>query len=232
MTSRLALAWAILACPLVALPGERRLADPQAVDSSPTGYACTAETLRTGADCVFEGDPAAPFASTPAQTGAELGEVLCTAAARAPGEAHPDPIVKAACQAEVQRRLRRCADERAVLLDSAGQFLPGARACYVAIGEALALARTQASTVAPCCSCLAEQRCGGERACVSNGPGTPLQGAVAACAARYCADACASSLPLDDDAPPEKRPGSRQGDEPTRQRLPPAQDRRSTPKEI
>lgn len=183
------------------------IAEPSAVDDSATAFACTLETLRTGAYCVLEGDPASPFAATPARTATQIGEVLCADAARPSGEVRPDPVTQRVCQAEVQQRLEACADEKATVLDAAGQFVPSARACYAALSAVLAKVRTQAALVAPCCRCLADHRCAGAGACAERAPGAPVPPAGWSCAAKACAEVCGSSLGAEEDVPDDVEPG-------------------------
>src|SRR5690349_16883850 len=111
MTSLRWFALAALLAAGVSRAGEqdRRLSAPPTVDPSPTGYACTVETLASGAGCVFEGDPLPTPAGGPRWTMADVGGQLCAAAARAQGEARPDAGVKAWCEAEVLKGIRRCA---------------------------------------------------------------------------------------------------------------------------
>lgn len=164
-----------------------------------TGFACTAETLRVASPCVFEGDAGlAPPEETAARSRVALSEQACAAAARPPGEARPDSVVKAVCEAEVLRSLTRCAEDGAFVVDREGRFLPSARACYAAIGAAVARAHTAAAVMAPCCRCLAESRCEGADRCLEATPGTKLSGPTAVCAARACSESCGASLPLED----------------------------------
>ncbi len=175
---------------------DRRLAAPPQADSSPTGFACTVDTLISGADCVFEGDPnLAPAAGTTSWSTASASETLCAAASRPPSEARPDAGVRSACEADVSRSLERCARPGTVLLDPGGRFLPSARACYAAIGNALARARTLAATVAPCCRCLAQAGCGDAFTCVRRGLVGFLSGAEGNCAVRACHSSCGAYLP-------------------------------------
>lgn len=174
---------------------DRRLAAPPRADTSPTGYSCTVDTLISGADCVFEGNPTSRGPGVASRSLADAGSKLCSAAARPPGEARPDAGVRAACKAEVVRSLDRCGASQAPLVDAGGRFLPSSRACYAALGNALARARTLAATVAPCCRCLAEARCGDARACVKQGLGKVLSGAEGKCAARACSSECGPYLP-------------------------------------
>lgn len=188
---------------------DRRLSAPPTVDTSPTGYACTVETLLDGSTCVFESDAAPTGPEAQHRSMADLGEKICAAAARPPGEARPDPGVQAVCVAEVRKSVRRCADDKAPLLDGAGRFLPSARACYAALGDVLARARTLAATVAPCCRCLAEERCGDARACVMGGLGKALSGAAGKCASRSCSVTCGPYIPREEDPEEESGEGPR-----------------------
>lgn len=193
---------------------------------APTGFGCTVETLVSGAQCVFEGaEP--PAGSKPAPgtaprwSPAALATRVCAAAARPIGEARPDPEVAATCEGEVLAALRRCALPGDPLLDAAGLFVPSARACYAAVGDATAGARTRLAATAPCCRCLAEHRCAAARACLKDGAAAALGAKGLACAARSCEQACGAALP-----PPAEPSGPR---EPTGLPAPPRTPRFDRP---
>ncbi len=193
--------WARLAALCVLILGSAHAGEvaAPAEETGPTGFGCTLETLRMARDCVFEGDvAAAPPNESPAQSRMTISERACTEAARPPGEARADPLVKGACQAEVLKSLERCSEDGAVLVDGDGQFVPAARACYAAVGEAVARAHTRGAVAVPCCRCLAEARCEGADLCSTWTPGTELSGKTAACAARVCRETCGAYLPPDD----------------------------------
>lgn len=202
----------VLAAALCAVParaGEpatavdpRLYAEPSA-DTSPTGWACTVETLASGAECVFESEaPAAGDAARQAvenaAAAAKLGDGLCAKAARHPYDPIPDPDVLSACRRSFTERAMACgADGTRPLLDAEGRFGAEFRVCYAALGGVLARARTMASTAAPCCRCLVASRCvtSGER-CNADAISQTLDGPVARCAEQSCFDSCRAQLPL------------------------------------
>jgi len=180
----------------------RLFAEPSA-DTSPTPYACTAETLAAGAKCIFESQagPAADAARQAienAQAAARLADGLCAKAARHPQEPIPDPEVLAACKRMFTERAMGCgADGTRPLVDSAGRFGEEFRVCYSAMGQVLARARTMAASSGPCCRCLVAARCiaSGER-CNQDALERTLEGPAARCAAESCADACRAQIPV------------------------------------
>jgi hypothetical protein len=181
----------------------RLYAEPSA-DTSATGWACTAETLETGAECVFESqagpaaDPARQAIEN-AAAAARLGERLCRDASRHPWDPIPDPDVLAACRRIFAENAMACGahGERA-LLDEAGRFGAEFRVCYAAMGEALSRARTMSRTSARCCRCLVGNKClAAADRCNADAISRLLAGATAACAAERCPEACDARIPWD-----------------------------------
>lgn len=180
---------------------DMKMGAPFAEAPAPTAFACSLDSLVSGAECVFEGDAeelAAPWSV------ARFATALCTLATRRPGRAHPDAVVQQVCEAEVARSVAVCTDEPGKLLDGAGRFLPSARECYGVVGDALARARTLAATLGPCCRCLEGARCAEVRACVEGGLGQTLSPSAAKCAAGKCSALCDPYLAPG--APPAPRP--------------------------
>jgi hypothetical protein len=215
---RTMLALAAMLCALAAHAEEpasaadpRLYAEPTA-DASATPFACTVQTLGAGARCMFESQaPAAGDAARQAvenaAAAAKLGDALCAKAARHPEDPVADPDVLAACKRSFAEKAMACgADGTRPLLDAEGRFAPEQRICYAALSDALARARTLASTAAPCCRCLAASGCvaSGER-CVAEARTRILGGAAAACASERCAEACSARIPAAA-PPPEPRP--------------------------
>jgi hypothetical protein len=185
-----------------ASPDPRLFAEPS-VDGSPTPYACTVESLRTGTRCVFESQagPAADVtrqAVENAQAAARLADGLCATAARHPHEPLADPDVLGSCKRAFAEKAMACGAEGArPLLDAEGRFAKEFRLCYAAMADALAAARLMAASSAPCCRCLVAARC---VASVGRCNAQPFAaGAGGACAIESCPEACSAFLPV---APP------------------------------
>jgi hypothetical protein len=200
-----ALAPALLAA-LAAVAGAQepdpRLYAPPSADRSPTSFACTVETLLTGAACVFEGQaPPAADAGKQAEengrTAAALGNRACARASKLASEARADEAVLAACHREFAQSAAGCAAEgSAPLLDAEGRFGAGARPCYAAMAGVLAKARLMAAATGACCRCLASGGCapGGERC--NRGLASGALGPTTCMAAR-CGDVCRAFLPVE-----------------------------------
>jgi hypothetical protein len=115
---------------------------PPVADESPTAWSCTADTLRSGKECVFEaeltaGQPNKDQAASNVRTIQELGRTLCAEAARA-GEGKPDRNLAANCEKKYAAAAERCDLGGSVpIVDSKGRFAPEARACYRAISGVL-----------------------------------------------------------------------------------------------
>jgi len=153
---------ALLLLPLFAAarPSAGKLFDPPRVDDSPTAYACSAQSLAAGEDCVFEGKAGArASAAANASRLTALAEPTCAAALSTASPADASAL-RAGCVARMTAAARACAVDGA-LVDGEGRFTEAARTCY----HALFVARTQAVSLAnaapTCCQCLAEHRCAG-----------------------------------------------------------------------
>jgi hypothetical protein len=115
-------------------------------DESPTAWSCTADTLRSGKECVFEAeltpsDPNKEQAASNIRTIQGMGRTLCAEAARSPsseGEGKPDRTLAATCEKKYASAAERCGLEGTVpIVDAKGRFAPAARACYRAISGVL-----------------------------------------------------------------------------------------------
>lgn len=205
---------ALLGATAAAQQPDPHLYAPPSADRSPTSYACTVETLLTGADCVFEGQapPAADARKQAAENGraaADLGNRACARAAKLASEPRADADVLAACHREFAQRASGCAaDGSAPLLDAEGRFGAGARACYAAMADVLAKARLMAAATGACCRCLVSGGCArrGEECNRGLASGALAPGR---CMATKCGDVCRAFLPAEP-APPG--PGSPPGE--------------------
>jgi hypothetical protein len=120
------------------------LESPPVADDSPTAWSCTADTLRSGKECVFEAEltPSEPNkdqASSNVRTIQQMGRTLCAEAARPRSEeARSDHNLAATCEKKYATAAERCDLEGTVaIVDSQGRFAPAARACYRAISGVL-----------------------------------------------------------------------------------------------
>jgi hypothetical protein len=188
-----------------------RLYAPPSADHTATTYACTAETLLSGSDCVFEGQapPASDHRRQAEENGkaaAALGNQACARAAKLASEPRADPAVLAACHREFAQKASGCAaDGSAALLDAEGRFGAGARACYAAMADALAKARLMAAATGACCRCLVSGGCfwQGEECnrALASGAAMPTR-----CMAAKCGDVCRAFVPVDFPPPPPPPP--------------------------
>jgi hypothetical protein len=213
---------ACLVLVLAAGPDAALALEPGAEAAPPpaaTAWSCTAETLASGALCVFEGSDDAP----PDRGGEELAAEACARAARPGAASPPDAAVLELCTARFRARARECAAAGApAAVDARGRFPPSARACYAALAEVLAGARTMAALGGRCCACLAANGCARSAVDCNRdlARGTMPDGARR-CFADACAEACGRYAP-----PPAAEPRDSAGppapgapSQPTFQRL-------------
>lgn len=192
-----------------------RLYAPPSARPEASGFACSAETLVSGVDCIMESDaPAATATAAQAQdnraVAAALATWACAAVSRPTPEATADPSVQAQCERAFKERALECGAAGArPLLDAQGRFAPEARACYAALGLVLAAARTQAAVTVPCCRCLAAARCLEAARCNGDLLSWPLPARAAACLREACPTACRSFQP--DPGPAADGPGPKAG---------------------
>jgi hypothetical protein len=113
-------------------------------DDSPTAWSCTADTLRSGKECVFEAEltPSEPNkdqAASNVRTIQQLGRTLCAEAARPRSEeGKADSNLAATCEKKYSAAAERCGlDGTVSIVDAKGRFAPAARACYRAVSGVL-----------------------------------------------------------------------------------------------
>lgn len=190
-----------------------RLYAPPSTRQDATAFACSAETLVSGADCILESESpaAAPSAAQEKDNlalAASLSAWACAAVARPPAAASADRDVQAQCEKAFKERALGCgAGGVRPLLDAQGRFAPEARACYAELGVVLASTRTQAAVTVPCCRCLAASRCLEAGRCNADLLSGPLPAVAAACLRDACPAACRSFRP--DPGPPAEKPASK-----------------------
>jgi len=190
---RLAGALLLMMLPLVASAEPNKLFDPPRTDDSPTAFACTAQTLAAGSECVFEGKPAK--SSSAADNSARLrGMATTTCDAALKGALAADAqVLREGCMARFQAAASRCAAEGA-LLDPDGRFTSSGQGCYRALSEARNQAEGLANAAPSCCACLSRNHCTGAAAsCVASA----ARGTLAAnCQSDACDASCAELLSL------------------------------------
>jgi hypothetical protein len=203
---------AVLLMLLSATPGENgsalppeALGAPPVADESPTAWACTVETLRSGRECVFEAQ-VADSASTDVKAQADsnvrslvdVGRALCAKAARNVAGAPADPALLASCE----RRFTAAAElscgleGKVPVIDAQGRFAPAARACYRGLSAVLQEISLKATVASACCQCSAQRGCpaSGDR-CLDTVSRQEVEGAALACLMERCADACSLMAP-------------------------------------
>lgn len=132
---------------------------PAVADESPTAWSCTADTLRSGKECVFEAEltPANPNkdqAASNVRTIQDMARTLCAEASKtSSSEGKPDRNLAATCEKKYASAAERCSLEgTSPIVDAKGRFAPAARACYRAISGVLQetqMAATVGKTAAP-----------------------------------------------------------------------------------
>jgi hypothetical protein len=179
-----------LLIPLAAFAEPTRLFDPPRADNSPTAFACTSETLASGAECVFEGKvDASNAAEAPARLRG-MASATCDAALKS-AAADDAKVLRDGCMARVQAAADRCAPQGAVV-DSAGRFTSQGKSCYRALSEARNQSASLANAAPNCCECLARNHCAGAgEGCVASAARSNLK---ASCGSDACDAACAELL--------------------------------------
>ncbi|MCM2333952.1 MAG: hypothetical protein NDI82_08375 [Anaeromyxobacteraceae bacterium] len=199
--------------PNVPPAADPRLYAPPSVQPEASHFACSVDTLVSGADCILESDaPAASNLVAQAKDNVALAASLsawaCNTAARAPGEPAADREVMAQCERAFKEKAQACsADGVRALLDVRRRFAPEARACYAGLGAALAATRTMAAVAVPCCRCLTAARCFPVAHCASDLLVWPLPAKAAACLRESCASACRTFVPEPSPAGEPAKPG-------------------------
>lgn len=203
-TTSIAAVVSLLVAPLVAAAAEPA-----------TDFACTVETLVSGAECFLESSAAAaPDRAREARANTRrvsaLADRVCPRAARRRPGAPPDPDVVALCKRAFAEEAPRC-DAGGVrpLLDAQGRFAPEAGRCYAALVQAVSRSRTATASSARCCRCLHEARCVSSFQACAEDPIAEAAGA-GACLADACAAACATFRPVP--PPPEPQPTAGQAE--------------------
>jgi len=196
------LAGALLLLVPLAAWADGKLFDPPRVDDAPTAFACTAKTLASGSQCVFEGKGGSrSSAAQNADRLRALGPETCTAAVK-DAEAADAPVLQRACLSRIDAAAQRCAAEGA-FLDESGHFTSDGAACYRSLADARSQAQSLASAAPSCCSCLAQHHCqGAGPSCVAAATGSSF---AATCGTDSCMTACAELI----SAVPEKTPSPR-----------------------
>lgn len=132
---------------------------PPVADESPTAWSCTADTLRSGKECVFEAeltpaDPNKDQAASNIRTIQDMARTLCAEASKSSStEGKPDRNLATTCEKKYAAAAERCSLEgTSPIVDAKGRFAPSARACYRAISGVLQETQMAASvgkTAAP-----------------------------------------------------------------------------------
>lgn len=202
------LAGALLLLPLLSTPAfaeSVRLFDPPHKDDSPTAFACTAQTLASGAQCTFEGQPgASATASANRERLVAMVPDACQAVVGQAGAGDASAL-KESCRARLEAAAGSCVREGA-LLDAQGRFTTQGKSCYRALAEARVQAESLANAAPTCCQCLAEHHCAGAgSSCVSMAARAQL---AVSCETDACMASCAelvSNAPVTASSPSSAR---------------------------
>jgi hypothetical protein len=200
-----------------ALPPGALGAPPQA-DESPTAWACTVETLRTGRECIFEADVTS---STDVQAQSagnvrslkDIGHTLCVQAAKPPSGVAADKNLVTQCERKFADAAEdSCGlDGKTPVIDAKGRFAPAARTCYRQLSQVLQDTAMMATVASACCQCAEKRGCPGtgER-CHENVARQEVGGAALACLANQCGEACSLVMPASRTTTGESRPVKQQ----------------------
>jgi hypothetical protein len=200
-----------------ALPPEALGAPPQ-VNESPTAWACTVETLRSGRECVFEAEVSSSTdvqaqSSSNVRSLKDIGHTLCTQAAKPPSGVAADKNLVTQCE----RKFADAADDmcgldgKAPVIDAKGRFAPAARACYRHLSLVLQDTAMMATVASACCQCAEKRGCpgSGER-CHENVSRQEVAPAALECLANQCGEACALVMPASRSTSGEPHPVKQQ----------------------
>ncbi|MEW5855150.1 MAG: hypothetical protein AB2A00_40615 [Myxococcota bacterium] len=193
---------------------EQRWAVPPAepVESSPSPFACSAQTLLEDKPCTFESD--APGASDVtrqaeinAAEGLALGSKLCPQVSLPSSSAKPDARVVAFCQAQMQAATAVCGrDGTRALTDVKGRFTVESRVCYGAIRDVLRQVRQLSRSYAGCCQCLLANKCATSFDQCASEMSAGRPGSYAPrCFQGACASDCQAAAILHEPSPPPPR---------------------------
>jgi hypothetical protein len=129
---------------------------------------------------------------------------MCSLHLAAEDKSAATDAVEAHCRTEVTNVIKDACNTNAPLVDDQGRFLPSAKGCYRALTDVRQRAEWQASTLAPCCACLAEQHCVAAPAkCVESASMTSsVEASNPKCAMSACENACVGIVPDQAEAAP------------------------------
>jgi hypothetical protein len=193
---------------------------PPVADESPTAWSCTADTLRSGKECVFEAELTSSAANkdqaaSNVRTIQGMGRTLCAESARArSGEGKADRNLASSCEKKYASAAEGCSLEGTVpIVDAKGRFAPAARACYREISGVLQETQLMATVAAPCCQCAAQRGCPGvgDR-CYADLTQQQAGVSTLACMRDRCSEACSlvpSSASQGKSATPSLKPEPR-----------------------
>jgi len=188
-------------------PVNQEVPPPEPADTTPTAFACSAATFKTGEPCTFEFD-AQPSADPATQATAnrrvvtEMMAKECDSAAKAANAAAPDPAVKAICLQDAAEQVEGCVLEGSVpLLDAEGNFAVAAKPCYLALSEVIRKTRLMVATTVACCRCAVKNGCTTKAQDCHRNLLLPSP-RLSPCSASSCQSECAAFIP----PPPETDP--------------------------
>lgn len=192
-------------------------------DDSPTPFACSAETLLSGAQCTLEFVPAkatdtAAMAEKNIRLVSALGLRLCPKVSRLRDEEKADSDLQKYCAARFETAAAaNCTLEGGgVVLDGAGNFAVGSFACYSALAQVLSRTRTMAALTFRCCRCAAKACKLTQTQCNDRMVRGAASDATAECARTQCADECETTPGLAARLPPPPSDAPRTMFEPPR----------------
>jgi hypothetical protein len=183
------------------------LNEQQPVDSSPTAYSCTGETLVKGTRCSFDGEGGK---ATPAQNLGlikTLAPEACTSAVKNdPGDRKSREMHKLCVKSFVDEAETNCDLEGARLVDGEGRFTRDGRGCYTRLAETLQRSTVRASVASSCCRCLADNGCPGSRGpvCIAELSRLQPKNEALACMTRVCSTVCGAAVPRELERPARK----------------------------
>lgn len=197
-------AWCLTGVALLAVAG--------AAHGEPTAWACSTDTLRTSASCLFEAvPPRAADGQRQARENVKQARALVQRLCLAELSRAAQPVLASliqGCKDAAAEVAPACALSDGVpLQDAAGRFPPEARDCYEALGDVLARTRVGASVGNTCCQCLEARGCpGAGPACTARVAQQQPDAEVAACMQQRCSSACGDLAPPAAAPPPSSTP--------------------------
>jgi hypothetical protein len=173
---------------------------PGPVDDSPTGFACTVDTLLSGRKCSLE---FAPSESADSRQQADqnvaqaqaAGSRLCERVTHIRDESSSDPDLRQYCQKayEIAASAQCSLGGAHALLDAAGRFATDSGPCYRAMAAVLSHVRTAAALSARCCRCAAAACSMAYGQCNESILRSSLKEEFVACARSRCEAQCETS---------------------------------------